>query len=124
MACLVIVEGPATGVHFALGSHKVVDVGRDEECTFQIVDPRVSRHHLQVRAADDGVHLVADCGSANGATLNAIRIVAEVPLKDGDEIRMGSTKLVYSTTDYPNAQSAMVGVRQGRQWTARTIQHP
>lgn len=123
MACLVIVEGPATGAMFALKSHRIVDIGRDEECTFQIVDPLVSRHHLQVRAADNGTHVVADCGSANGAMLNAVRIVGEMPLRDGDEIRIGATRLIYSTRDYPDAKSAIVGVRPGRQWTAKTMKH-
>jgi pSer/pThr/pTyr-binding forkhead associated (FHA) protein len=123
MACLVIVEGPATGVHFALAAHKLVDVGRDEECTFQIVDPLVSRHHLQVRAANDGAHVLLDSGSANSVMVNAVRIVAETVLKDGDEIKVGSTKIIYTTTDYPDAKSAIVGVRPGRQWTARTMKH-
>lgn len=117
MACLVIVEGPATGSHFALKSHKVIDVGRDEECTFQVVDPEVSRHHLQIRAGDNGSHGVADNRSANGVMVNGVRIQGEMPLKDGDEIAFGATKVIYSTRDYPDAQSAIVGVREGRQWT-------
>lgn len=123
MACLVIVEGPATGAMFALKTHKLVDVGRDEDCTFQIVDPQVSRHHLLVRGVENGMHVVADSGSANGVLVNAVRIVGEQPLKDGDEIRIGATRLIYSAKDYPDAKSAIVGVRPGREWTAKTMKH-
>lgn len=121
MACLVIVEGPVAGAHFALASHKVVDIGRDEECTFQIVDPLVSRHHVQIRATGEGVHAVVDSGSANGVLVNGRRISSEVAMKDGDEISIGSTKLVYTTNDYPDAKTAFAGVRPGRQWTAPTM---
>lgn len=121
MACLVIIDGPATGSHFALQSHKVVAVGRDEECAFQIVDPEVSRHHLQIRATDDGCHSVTDNRSANGVIVNGGRIQSETLLRDGDEIAFGATKVIYSTQDYPDAQSAIVGVREGRQWTKTTI---
>ncbi|CAN5403356.1 hypothetical protein BH09PLA1_BH09PLA1_09380 [soil metagenome] len=124
MACLVIVEGPATGALFGLRSYKLVDVGRDEECTFQVIDPLVSRHHLQIRAGSDGKHIVADSGSANGMLVNGAPVAGEVPLKDGDEIKIGATKIVYSETDYPDAQSAIIGVRPGRQYKASTIKPP
>ena len=121
MACLVVVEGPATGALFALSAHNLVDVGRDEECTFQIIDPLMSRHHLQVRAEGGGKHVAIDARSANGVLINGVRMVNETPLKNGDEITLGATRIVYSERDYPDAQSAMIGVRPGRQYKASTI---
>lgn len=121
MACLVVVEGPATGVLFALSTHRLVDIGRDEECTFQIIDPLISRHHLQIRASGDGKHLAKDAGSANGVLVNAAPMVGETPLDNRDEITIGGTTIVYSDTDYPDAQSAILGVRPGRQYQASTI---
>ena len=124
MACLVVVEGPATGAHFALAAHNLVDIGRDEECTFQIIDPLISRHHLQLRADVDGKHVAIDARSANGVLVNGVRIVNEMPLNDGDEITLGASRIIYSDTDYPDAQSAMIGVRPGRQYKASTIMRP
>ena len=124
MACLVVVEGPATGAHFALSAHNLVDIGRDEECTFQIIDPLISRHHLQVRAIGDEKHAAIDVRSANGVLVNGVQIVAETPLKAGDEITIGATRIVYSETDYPDAQSAMIGVRPGWQYKASTMMRP
>ncbi len=124
MACLVVVEGPATGTLFGLFAHKLVDVGRDEECTFQIIDPLISRHHLQIRAESDGKHVAIDLRSANGVQINGVDMVVETLLKAGDEIVIGNSRIVYSTTDYPDAKSAMIGVRSGRQYRASTMMRP
>lgn len=121
MACLVVVEGPATGAHFALSAHRLVDIGRDEECTFQIIDPLISRHHLQVRSDGNGKHVAIDSRSVNGVLVNGIRLIDEVPLNSGDEITIGATRIIYSDTDYPDAQSAMIGVRPGLQYKASTM---
>ena len=48
MASLVIVEGQGQGGHFPL-TLPLVSIGRDDTCTFQVLDPLVSRKHLQVR---------------------------------------------------------------------------
>lgn len=107
MACVVVISGPATGRYFPLEQHSVVAIGRDEDCTFQIVDPLVSRQHLQIRLDGDGKHVAADYRSANGVILNGQKITTDEPLNNGDEICIGATKLVYSSADYPNADSAM-----------------
>ena len=43
MASLSVVEGPAEGKSFALTNIRVVMIGREEDCTFQVLDPRISR---------------------------------------------------------------------------------
>lgn len=122
MACLVVISGPATGRYFPLEQHHVVAIGRDEECTFQIVDPLISRQHLQVRMGDDGRHFAADYRSANGVIVNGKKITADAPLTNGDEICIGATKLVYSSADYPNADSAMTQWHQQKgEWKRGTI---
>lgn len=120
MACLVVIDGPASGTHFALGEHGVVTVGRDEECTFQIIDPQMSRRHLQIRRGSDGRHIAADYRSANGIKLNGVTIINEAPLNDGDELMLGLSRVVYSTTDYDDAEHAMIS-RKGNQWMRTTL---
>lgn len=44
MASLVIVEGNGQGSHFPL-TLPSVSLGRDDTCTFQVLDPLVSRDH-------------------------------------------------------------------------------
>ncbi|MHC5004513.1 MAG: FHA domain-containing protein, partial [Planctomycetota bacterium] len=104
MACIVITDGPATGQRFALGDHRLVMIGRDDQCTFQILDERISRRHLQIRAGDgDGRHYAVDAGSANGVYVNGTRIGRDVRLEDGDQVTIGGTTIVYSDVDDPDA---------------------
>jgi pSer/pThr/pTyr-binding forkhead associated (FHA) protein len=121
MACLVVIEGPATGQHFALAQHKLVAIGRDDDCTFQIVDPLVSRRHLQIRLDKDGNHIAADYRSANGVIVNGARLVGDRLLRNGDEITIGGSRIVYSTDDYTDAASAMADVRKKGEWKRSTI---
>src|SRR5688572_21418622 len=115
MACLVVIDGPAAGGHFALGVQPVVTVGRDENCTFQIIDAQISRHHLQIRRETDGRHIASDYRSANGVIINGRKITGDSTLTDGDELRLGRSRVVYSAADYPDAQTAFAQ-RKGDQW--------
>lgn len=106
MAILIIVEGPAKGQKFALEQHSLVMIGRDDKCTFQIIDPQISRHHLQVKLnSEANGHLAIDFTSANGVFLNGKRIEAETPLANGDLIQLGNTSIIYSVDDDPDAQT-------------------
>ena len=106
MATLLVVGGPAEGHKFALEQHGLVMVGRDHDCTFQVLDPQISRRHFQVkRDAATGGHCVIDFNSANGVHVNGQRITADTPLNDGDLIRIGATSIVYSVEDAPDAET-------------------
>jgi len=106
MACLCIVDGPATGQIFALENHELLLLGRDDSCSFQILDERVSRRHLKVRFdSEENRHYALDCGSANGVLVNGTRISEPVALNEGDAIRVGNTTIVYSVANLDDAQS-------------------
>ena len=120
MACLVVIDGPATGAHFALADRSIVSVGRNEECTFQIIDPQMSRRHLQIRRESDGTHHAADYRSANGIKVNGVTLIKDVPLRDGDELTLGQSRVVYSSTDYDDAEQAIIS-RKGSQWRQSTL---
>ena len=105
MATLVVTEAPAIGQQFALEKHLLVLVGRDHQCTFQIVDGQISRRHCQLRY-DEGEnrHYAIDFESSNGVRVNGNKITAPQPLEDGDVIHIGGTLIVYSVQDSPDAQ--------------------
>ena len=124
MATLSIVEGPAQGERFALERHRLVMVGRDATCTFQIVDEHISRKHLQIALEEEtGDHYAIDVGSANGVVLNgaAISPRSRHLLQDGFEVQIGETVIVYSASDDPEAIRAMEGARQLRAGHAPTM---
>jgi pSer/pThr/pTyr-binding forkhead associated (FHA) protein len=69
-----------------------LEAGRDCDGLL-ILDPTVSRRHLWLEPAPDGLVCV-DMGSANGTYVDGERISQPVALRAGNVIRMGETELV------------------------------
>jgi pSer/pThr/pTyr-binding forkhead associated (FHA) protein len=61
-------------------------------------DPTVSRLHAVIERFDTG-WCVSDLGSSNGTYLNGERIWAAQRLRNGDEIRVGRTRLLFRDAD-------------------------
>lgn len=121
MASLVIIEGPEQGAHFPL-SEALVSFGRDDTCTFQILDPFVSRKHLQVRLdAALGKHLAGDYRTPNGVFVNDNRILLHTALEDGDRIKIGQTTLMYLALDHADAPAALAAAKKKGEWKRTTI---
>ena len=70
----------------------VVTIGRGADVDIRIDDPGVSRRHASFHLGEPCS--VVDLASTNGTFVGGHRI-AESPLRDGDEVRVGSTTLVY-----------------------------
>lgn len=70
-----------------------VTVGRLATCEIALSDTNVSRTHAAFVADPSGWH-VEDLGSTNGTLLNG-RHVKREPLRDGDVVQVGVTKLVF-----------------------------
>ena len=122
MACLIISEGHDQGKKLALEQHRLVMIGRDKDCTFQILDDQISRHHLQMKwDLAEGRHLAIDYGSSNGVYVNGARIAQETPLGDGDLIFIGNTTLVYMTEDSPDAQRVAEAMKKGGETWRNTV---
>jgi pSer/pThr/pTyr-binding forkhead associated (FHA) protein len=89
---LVVVEPAAhKGTTFDLGSE--LTVGRAAGCHLSLPeDTFVSQLHSRVFERD-GQHYVEDLGSTNGTYLNGRRLTAPTPMRKGDTLQIGSTKL-------------------------------
>lgn len=70
-------------------------VGRSLECEIVITDPHISSQHLQIEKTGEGF-TIFDLGSVNGTYVNDVKLLNPVQLKDGDEILLGITRLVFS----------------------------
>lgn len=71
---------------FVVGPGATV-IGRTEDCAIRIPVREVSRHHVELRASDKGVHF-KDLGSANGTYVNNKK-VAKGTLSAGDHLIIG-----------------------------------
>ncbi len=91
MPTLEAIEGQNRGQIFAVPATGAV-LGRDAACQVRLDDARCSRAHAEIRPVGDGF-VLADLDSSNGTELNGRDIEHPTRLRDGDEIRLGQTRL-------------------------------
>ncbi len=110
MPSIIVRNGPQEGLYLPLGKGAKV-IGRHEASNLQIDDDGVSRRHVQIRFDNKTTEFYAtDMRSRNGTYVKGRRIDDEVRLRDGDEILIGSTTLVFTEgtpTDKANAMDVL-----------------
>lgn len=70
-------------------------LGRSPECHVTIDDPLVSREHAKILVDGERV-ILRDLGSRNGSKVNGQQVRGEIPLEDGDRVRIGNQEVVFS----------------------------
>jgi pSer/pThr/pTyr-binding forkhead associated (FHA) protein len=74
----------------------------------QILDDMVSRKHLRIRYDEKtGEHVAEDMNSKHGVFINDRKVVALTALKEGDQIRIGQTTLMFTENDFDDRESAL-----------------
>lgn len=71
----------------------VTRIGRGADADLRIDDPGISRNHAELRRSGGDVTVV-DLGSTNGVVVDGRR-VEELRLKDGVQLRLGSTTVTF-----------------------------
>jgi len=84
---LIVLAGAKEGLEIPLRKDKFL-IGRAKECALRAGSEAISRRHCAIIRRDTG-WTVRDLGSRNGTHVNDEKIAAEVPLKPGDELRVG-----------------------------------
>lgn len=93
MATLIVLQGPDKG-RTLRAVDDVVVVGRGSP-QIPLSDQTVSRRHAELHAVEGG-WILKDLNSANGTYLNGVRLQKPMRLRHGDQVRVGSTLLVYA----------------------------
>ena len=107
MPVLIVLTGPNNGDYQPIETKPII-VGREDNCDFQIVDPTVSRRHLQIQLNESGqACLATNLSSSIGMLVNNRMITADVTLRDGDLIQLGETLLLYAVKEFSDVQSAV-----------------
>lgn len=70
----------------------VLTIGRGEDASLPLDDPKASRRHAAISIGADGAR-IDNLGSRNGVVVNGVRTDSG-PLRAGDEIRLGTSRLV------------------------------
>ncbi len=86
-----IVLGPEGAQRFEVQERAVI--GRESDCDIPIEDGASSRRHCVVEKRGD-VFFLRDLGSSNGTKVNAEK-VKEIQLQTDDQIKVGTTILVF-----------------------------
>lgn len=94
MPTLHVLQGPDKGRTYETFDESNI-IGR---CSDQISlsDNGSSRQHAEIKPDGDGWVLI-DLKSSNGTYLNGQRVLAPMSLRDGDQIKIGGTLLVFSS---------------------------
>jgi pSer/pThr/pTyr-binding forkhead associated (FHA) protein len=100
---LIVLAGAKQGLEIPLKKDKFL-IGRAKECSLRAGSEAISRRHCAVVRKDDGHYTVRDLGSRNGTYVNDVRITEEVPLVEGNELRVGP--LHFRVAPYAKKESA------------------
>ncbi len=117
MASIIITSGEQKGEFLPLG-RRINVIGRAESLPMQILDDMVSRKHLRIWYDENtNEHSAEDMNSKHGVLINNIKITKLTTLREGDQIRIGQTTLLYTEKDFDDSESALshfkkVGERQ------------
>jgi adenylate cyclase len=101
MAKLIVISGEERQ-EFELAAFNTI--GRHPDNTIQILDRIISKEHAQIQRSADGRFLLRDLRSLNGTFLRGEKVGDHI-LQDGDEVTMGSTRIVF--VDKPKADDAL-----------------
>lgn len=98
---------------FSLKQDKI-SIGRSADNDIAILDPYSSGHHSLIYKKDN-CYVVRDNNSKNGTFLNGNKIQGETILNKGDEVLIGSTRIIFDqeistnveVTDTPSSSAAI-----------------
>lgn len=108
MATLHVLQGPDKGRTYQTPDEPAV-IGRSSD-QIHLSDHTASRRHAEIRP-DNGSWLLVDLNSSNGTYLNGQRVVSPTVLRHGDQIKVGSTLLVFTGQEHVEAFSGPEMIR-------------
>ena len=107
MASIIITSGEQKGEFLPLG-RRINVIGRAETLGLQILDEAVSRKHLRIHYDEaTKTYSAEDMNSRHGVFINKRRISEQTMLRDGDEILIGQTTLLFTDQDFNDRESAL-----------------
>jgi len=107
MASIIVISGEQKGEYLPLGRRTSV-IGRAETLTLQILDDAVSRKHLRIRFEEgENRYYAEDMSSKHGVFINRRKITNEAVLRDGEQILIGQTTLLFTDEDFDDRESAL-----------------
>ena len=92
----ITIMGPSGRQERQLFRHN--SLGRHPRNTHQVLDRVVSKEHCHIELVEED-YVLKDLGSLNGTYVNGERIAEDHTLQPGDEITIGSTRIVFDSDE-------------------------
>ena len=92
MPNLQILQGPDKGASFSIEESPII-IGRNSP-DLPLTDNTISRRHSEL-ARVDKTWYISDLQSANGTYVNGVKVLEPMALKQGDQVRCGTTIIVF-----------------------------
>jgi len=99
---LVVASGPEAGRAFAVVP-PLAKIGRERGNHILLADPKVSRHHATIEFHPDQI-VIKEITQRQNLLVNGVQS-SSAPLKNGDQIRIGQTDLIFRVEVNPAALS-------------------
>src|ERR1022692_1404945 len=87
ISLMVLSAGSAAGKSLPVNTAQFI-IGRDPECNLRPASAMISKRHCAV-VVKNGTVFLRDFGSTNGTFVNDEPVKGEVPLKNGDLLKVG-----------------------------------
>jgi pSer/pThr/pTyr-binding forkhead associated (FHA) protein len=107
---LELTRGPSPGKRELPPPEATWVIGRGDDATWVILDEDLSREHIEITRAWDGVW-IRDLGSKNGTRVNGERIDGRVALRDGATIEAGNCELVFRDPAERHLQGELIATQ-------------
>ena len=99
MLVMTVLQGPDKGRQFGMPANEPQMIGRSSE-SLPLSDQTISRRHAEL-TPDDGRWYIRDLNSSNGTFVNGVQVTDRQLLRPGDQVRTGSTLLVFGEDTKP-----------------------
>ena len=92
-------------------------VGRDDNCTIQIVDPQISRRHFVIeRQVPANTFWIRDLDSANGTRVDGQPVTKPRLLVEEEVIEIGTTQLLFTARGADGQLRGLSSKQLGEGW--------
>lgn len=122
MATILVLNGQNEGEWYTLGRRPMI-FGRDNGLLAELLDPCVSRRHLEIRYEDiERCFYAIDLQSRNGVVVNNDRVKGFKRLDDEDVVQIGHTLLLFTTANFDDGDAAERRIHEYRVQHAHLIE--
>ncbi|HFE46570.1 MAG TPA: FHA domain-containing protein [Nannocystis exedens] len=92
---LCVLEGCSAGQYLRLDRAEIL-IGKDPAADLVLIDSGVSRRHVKIVRAGDGIYNLIDLNSTNGVLVNGVRVDLTI-LREHDRVQIGpETRLLFT----------------------------